>query len=153
MSLQLRFVIIKRRYKMVKKAPLCSNRIRKINGSFAFIEHRFLRYGFFSSLGHHELLLYFFLILAADRDGLSFYGYDKICSLLRISIDEYIQARNGLIENDLIAFDGYFYQVLSLPDKTSIPPGRLLKTRKEMEAHDPATIHQLIRHSLEENRG
>ena len=57
--------------------PLVSHRVRSINGSFAFIEHRFLRHGFWASLSHHELLLYFFLILVADRQGLSFYSYDK----------------------------------------------------------------------------
>ena len=65
----------------------CPDRIRKINGSFAFIEHRFLRDGFFASLDHHELLLYLFLIIVGDRNGVSFYGYDKICTLLRTSLD------------------------------------------------------------------
>jgi hypothetical protein len=65
-------------------------------------------------------LLYFFLVLAGDRNGLSFYSYDKICTLLGICLDQYIQARDGLLEKDLIAFDGTIYQVLSLPVK-SIP--------------------------------
>jgi len=82
--------------------PLVSYRVRSIYGSFAFIEHRFLRHGFRASLGHHELLLYFFLVLVADRQGLSFYSYDKICSLLTISIDEYILARDSLINKDLL---------------------------------------------------
>ncbi|MFN2354252.1 MAG: hypothetical protein ABR512_06990, partial [Desulfopila sp.] len=51
----------------------------------------------------------------ADRQGLPFYSYDKICSLLTISVDEYILARDGLINKDLLAFDGTFFQVLSLP--------------------------------------
>ena len=63
----------------------------------------FLRNGFFATLTHHELLLYVFLILVADRNGLSYYNYDKICILLRISVDEYIFARDALIEKDLIA--------------------------------------------------
>lgn len=83
--------------------PLVSNRVRKINGSFAFIEHRFLRHGFWASLGHEELLLYFFLVLVADRDGLSFYPYDKICSQLTIDVDSYILARDNLINKDLQA--------------------------------------------------
>ncbi len=135
---------------MIKKDPLCPNRIRKITGSFAFIEHRFLRHGFFSWLEHFELLLYFFLILVSDRNGLSYYAYDKICSLLRIPVDEYILARDGLIEKNLIVFDGYFYQVLSLPDKSIIRSNSPLNTQKEMEKHDPATIHQIIKHSLGE---
>ena len=123
--------------------PLVSHRVRSINGSFAFIEHRFLRHGFWASLGHHELLLYFFLVLVADRQGLSFYSYDKICSLLAISVDEYILARDSLINKDLLAFDGTFFQVLSLPPEP-IRLSQLLQNKEDMEREDPATIHQLI---------
>ncbi|MEE9420700.1 MAG: hypothetical protein V3W43_14560 [Desulfatiglandaceae bacterium] len=57
---------------MIAKKPLYLQRVRKINGSFAFIEHRFLQSGFWEALSHHELLLYIFLILVADRQGLSY---------------------------------------------------------------------------------
>ncbi|MDL1979487.1 MAG: hypothetical protein LWX52_15595 [Deltaproteobacteria bacterium] len=63
---------------MIKTRILSPNRVRRITGSFAFIEHRFLRDGFWDSLTHDELLLYLFLILAADRNGISYYSYDKI---------------------------------------------------------------------------
>jgi hypothetical protein len=128
----------------IEKKPLESHRIRKIAGSFAFIEHRFLRHGFWSSLGHHELLLYLFLVIVADRNGLSYYCYDKICSLLQITVDDYILARNLLIEKDLIAFDGSLFQVLSLPQKPPSSSASVLKTAKDMQTHDSATIHQLI---------
>jgi hypothetical protein len=62
---------------MIEKSPLCPERVRTITGSFAFIEHRFLRDGFWTSLSHHELLLYTFLILVADRKGLSCYSFYK----------------------------------------------------------------------------
>lgn len=124
--------------------PLVSNRVRQINGSFAFIEHRFLRHGFLATLGHHELLLYFFLVLVSDRQGLSFYSYDKICSLLAISVDEYIMARDNLINKNLIAFDGTFFQVLSLPRSPVNQSARLLKNPDDMETSDPATIGQII---------
>jgi hypothetical protein len=127
----------------VEKSPLEPNRIRKISGSFAFIEHRFLHDGFWANLDHHQLLLYLFLIIVADRNGLSYYSYDKICTLLRISVDEYILARNALIDQNLIAFDGHLFQVLSLPEKIIRPVSRTLKTHKQMQAHDPATIGQL----------
>jgi hypothetical protein len=123
--------------------PLVSHRVRSIGGSFAFIEHRFLRHGFWASLGHHELLLYFFLVMVSDRQGLSFYSYDKICSLLAISVDEYLVARNNLIDKDLLAFDGTFFQVLSLPPEP-VRLSRLLQNTEDMEREDPATIHQLI---------
>jgi hypothetical protein len=63
---------------MIKTRILSPNRVRRITGSFVFIEHRFLRDGFWDSLTHDELLLYLFLILAADRNGISYYSYDKI---------------------------------------------------------------------------
>ena len=53
--------------------------------------------------------------MASDRNGLSFYSYDAICTLLELSLDEYIAARDKLINKDLIAFDGSLFQVLSLP--------------------------------------
>ncbi len=133
---------------MIEKTPLCPNRVRKITGSFAFIEHRFLRDGFWASLDQHELLLYLFLVIVADRMGMSYYSYDKICTLLRFCVDEYILARNSLIEKDLIAFDGKFFQVLSLPEKVSKRSCLPLKDHEDMDNHDPATIHQLIVNSL-----
>lgn len=129
---------------MIEKRILCPERVRKIAGSFAFIEHRFLRDGFFASLGHHELLLYAFLVLAADRCGISFYGYDRLCSFLRFTVEDYIQARNQLIEKDLLAFDGTLFQLLSLPEKPVLNHTALLKTADDMEKSDPATIHQIF---------
>ncbi len=133
---------------MIERTPLCPHRVRKITGSFAFIEHRFLRDGFLQSLTHHELLLYLFLVLVGDRNGLSFYSYDKICTLLRVSVEEYIMARNGLIKKDLIAFDGHLFQVLSLPQSPVVEAPRLLKTDEDMAEKDPATVHQIIVNSL-----
>jgi len=133
---------------MIKTKILSPNRVRRITGSFAFIEHRFLRNGFWDSLTHHELLLYLFLILAADRNGIFYYSYDKIYSLLKISMDEYRNARNALMDKDLIAFDGYFFQVLSLPEKLANNHLRLLKSQQQMEKYDPATICNLIGQSL-----
>ena len=134
---------------MMEKAPIIPQRVRRINGSFAFIEHRFLRDGFWSSLDHQELLLYLFLIMVGDRRGISFYCYDRISNLLGISVDAYILARNSLIKKDLIAFDGKFFQVLSLP-KNVVVTSQPLTNQEEMEKHDPATIHQLIADSLGE---
>ena len=135
---------------MITKTPLDRDRVRKIAGSFAFVEHRFLRSGFFSVLTHHELLLYVFLVLVADRNGLSYYSYDKICILLKITLDDYIIARDGLIEKDLIAFNGHLFQVLSLPKQP--PQDRApLKNSDDMQTHDPATIEQIITKSMGAN--
>jgi len=129
---------------MTSRKPLVGDRIRKIEGSFAWIGHRFLRGGYFTNLGHHELLLYFFLLLVADRQGLSYYHYDKICSLLGISLDDYIVARNLLIDKDLVAFDGTFFQVLSLPRSPVIQSAKVLQNQDDMKTFDRATIEQIM---------
>ena len=101
--------------------------------------------GFSAALSHHELLLYFLLVLVSDRQGLSFYSYDKLCSLLALSLDDYLQARDGLIQKDLIAFDGTIFQVLSLPERPAWTPSSILRTPADMERKDPATIDHICR--------
>ncbi len=132
---------------MIEKRPILPARVRRIEGGFAFIEHRFLRNGFLESLDLAQLALYVFLVLVSDRNGLSYYAYDKICALLRLSLDEYIFARDQLIENDLIAFDGRLFQVLALPDKAPQAPKPLV-SEADMNTHDPASVRRLIETSL-----
>jgi hypothetical protein len=133
---------------MIEKRILCRDRVRRIGGSFGFIEHRFLRDGFFASLTHDELLLYVFLVVAGDRAGLSYYSYDKICTMLAMDVDDYIAARNGLIGKDLLAFDGRLFQVLSLPEKPAVDAHRLLRTKEDMAERDPATVSRIIKNAF-----
>ena len=132
------------------RAPLVPSRVRRLAGhSFSFLPHRFLRDGFFALLSRDELALYLLLVLAGNRDGVSFYRYDPLCSLLRCCLDDYLAARRGLIAKDLIAFDGTRFQVLSLPDVPDRLPLGPLKTPADFEDHDPATIRQAILPSLD----
>jgi hypothetical protein len=79
-------------------------------------------------------------VIAGDRNGLSFYSYDSICNLLQMSVDQYVQARNALINNDLIAFDGTIFQVLQLPETA---PASKPKSR-------PSALDRLIKKTLKE---
>jgi len=126
---------------MLSKKIINPERIRRIHGGFSFIPHRFLTDGFLDSLSQKEILLYLFLVMVSDRHGLSFYSYNAICSLLQITADQYIATRNGLIEKDLIDFDGNVFQVLDLPVK----PIRASKPKQH-----PLTVSKLIRQSLGE---
>jgi hypothetical protein len=146
--LRLTTIFIRQEDAMIQKTPLVSHRIRTINGSFAWISHRFLSQGFWGSLTHHELLVYLFLVIVGDRQGLSYYSFDKICSLVAITPDEYIVARDGLINKDLISFDGHLFQILSLPEEVISNPQSPLITKEEMQREDPATISQIIAKSL-----
>lgn len=102
---------------MITKRILRTDRIRQTGQRFSFIPHRFLLDGFFKSLTNDELLLYFFLVLASDKNGVSYYGKKSICDHLHIVEDVYQTALEGLITRDLLAFDGVFFQVLDLPDR------------------------------------
>jgi hypothetical protein len=129
---------------MIKKKVLDPNRVRRIERGFSFIPHRFLTDGFLSALDQKEMLLYFFLVLVSDRQGLSFYSYDTICSLLQLSVDDYIGARDALIEKDLIAFDGTLFQVLDLPAKAPA----LIRREGAPQHHK---VRRLISQALEGN--
>jgi len=113
---------------MISRDPIDYERIRKISGSFSWIDHRVLTQGFLKAMSRDEILLYFFLVLVGDKNGVSFYGYDKICDLLKIEADDYLQARNALIRSELIAFENGRFQVLALPAKqapVNTPPSRM----------------------------
>jgi hypothetical protein len=134
------------------RPPPRPDRIRRITGGFAFVPNDFLHQGFFASLSHAERSLYFFLVLAGDRNGVSYYAHDRICDALEITHDEYLLVRNSLVDKDLIAFDGGRFQVLSLPPAPIVPPPRPLVTQEDFEDHDPATIQHIIRSSLARRR-
>ena len=118
---------------MIRKKILNPDRIRSIKGGFSFIPHRFVTDGFLSSLNQKQLLLYLFLVLVSDRYGLSYYAYDSICSLLQLTLEDYIQARDDLLKRDLIAFDGTLFQVLQLPAKPQAPSASKPDGRQAVE--------------------
>ena len=115
---------------MITKKILNLDRIRQMEGGFSFIPHRFLTDGFLEALRQPELLLYIFLVLAADRYGLSYYSDKRICLLLHMTEAQYIAARDGLIKKDMIVFDGMLFQVLSLPPGST--QRSMKKTRRQL---------------------
>ena len=134
----------------MSRPPIRPDRVRTVRRGFAAIPNRFLHEGFFASLDHVERSLYFFLVLAGDRAGVSDYRYDRICSTLEITVDDLLAARNALIDRDLVATDGTRYQVLSLPSSPVAPPRQPLITQDDLERDDPATIRKLIRTSFDQ---
>lgn len=135
------------------RTPIVPERVREIKGQpFGFIPQRFLKDGFLSSLHPDELVLYVLLILAANRHGVSFYGYDTICSILSFHLERYLQARNALISRDLIAFDGTRFQVLALPEHPVALSRKPLHDQADLEQNDPATIRSIVRAALHHDR-
>ncbi|MHC4638917.1 MAG: hypothetical protein ACYTBV_15685 [Planctomycetota bacterium] len=98
--------------------------IRKIKSSFAWIDHRLLRNGFLGVMTHQDMALYLFLVLAADRNGVSFYRKEKICDALSFDFRQFEIARDRLINFKLVAFEAYtvlspngYYQILPIESK------------------------------------
>ncbi len=106
---------------MYDKRILNSSRVRKIEGSFSWIDHRFITGGFLRDLSAVEILLYFFLVTVSDRNGISFYHDDKICSLVKIGLVSLGEARDVLVSKSLLAYEYPIYQVLSLPAQPLTP--------------------------------
>ncbi len=135
--------------RIVPREPIRPERVRRIGpDGFAFVPNRFLREGFFASLAPAERELYFLLVLAGDRHGLSFYHHDSICALLQMELETYLRARNALITRDLISYDGTRFQVLSLPERPNTAPTRELRTPEDFAEHDHATIRVMLRRSF-----
>ena len=87
---------------------------------FGWIDHRFLSEGFLAQLSGEALRLYVFLVLVANKTGVSWYSYDRICTHLKMDLETYLAARDELLRSALIAYDDHVFQVL--PVKTPQPP-------------------------------
>jgi len=118
---------------MAIKKLLYPERVRKIEGSFSWIDHRFVTGGFLHDLSMIEILLYLFLVAVSDRNGLSFYHDDRIASLLKIDLPALGKAREGLIRRSLLAYEFPLYQILSLPPRPMGLPSKEDRARQEQE--------------------
>ena len=103
---------------MIKKRILVPERLRRPPATgWSWIDRRFLReHG--EALSREALLLYLFLAAVADRHGLSFYSDHALTCRLRLTQPALEQARQELLERDLIAHQLPLVQVLALPTPT-----------------------------------
>jgi len=83
------------------------------------VDRRFVR-EHMAYLSREAVLLYFFLSAVADRHGQSFYGDATLALLLRMTLPALVQAREELLDRDLIAHQVHFTQVLSLPPSAGV---------------------------------
>jgi hypothetical protein len=122
--------------------------VRRITGSFAWIDHRVLRHGYLQAMTHQEIALYLFLILAADRHGVSFYRKEKICNLMTLNFEQFEVARDRLISYELIAFEGYsaftpngYYQVLPVNEaKHPVRPSEITQLTRDLSQKWPTGV-------------
>jgi hypothetical protein len=100
---------------MIPKRILVPARLRRppVTG-WSWVDRRFVR-EHMDRLSREAVLLYFFLAAVADKHGLSFYGDGTLATLLRMTPPALVQARDELLDHDLIASETRLTQVLSLP--------------------------------------
>jgi hypothetical protein len=121
---------------MIEKKLLRPERLRRVPSSFSWLDHRLMREGIVLRLQPAELLLYFFLVLVGDREGLSFYSLKSIARYLKLPPDVLEKTRRSLCQRGLIAYQEPLYQVLSLPvnQEQVTPPPRPRQRNAEVES-------------------
>jgi hypothetical protein len=99
---------------MTEKRILVPKRLRRPPPTgWSWVDRRFLReHG--DQLSREAVLLYFFLAAVADRHGLSYYSDSTLTCRLRLTQQVLEQARQELLDRDLIAQQVPLVQVLSL---------------------------------------
>ena len=94
--------------------PVDPTRVRTLPRHFAWVDHRLrdrLR-----ALRLEEIALLFFLHLAADRHGLSFWSDATIARKLSLREGDVLQARLRLVAQGLVVYRYPLYQLLPLAD-------------------------------------
>lgn len=108
---------------MTRPKPLVPSRVRAVEHPFGWVPFRLLTSGTLKQLSAEASLLYFFLSLVADPKGLSYWGDERIAQQLGLPQCLLEQARQELVDRDLVAHGGLLYQVLSLPQTLRAPSG------------------------------
>jgi hypothetical protein len=107
-----------------RPTPLQPERLRTPERPFGWVPFRLLRGGWLGQLSAGSQLLYFFLCLVADRQGLSYWGDPRLAQVLGLGEAEVARARAALGAHDLVAYADGLYQVLSLPASPAVSVGR-----------------------------
>jgi hypothetical protein len=100
-----------------EEEPVDPSRVRRPPRHFAWVDHR-LR-DRLHSLSLEEIALLFFLHLAADRNGCSFFSDPTLARKLSLREGDVIEARHGLIRRGLVAYRFPLYQILPLEEDAS----------------------------------
>ena len=104
---------------MIQKRILVPDRVRRLpRTDWAWVDRRFLR-DFAPKLSGDAVFLYYLLIAVSDKNGLSFYGDNSLAQMIRTPQGRLLQARQELVDWNLIAYDSPLTQVLALPSLKS----------------------------------
>jgi hypothetical protein len=94
--------------------PVCPDRLRTPPEHFAWIDHRLRDQ--LARLSLEEIALLFFLHLAADKFGCSYWSDAAAAKRLAIPSGALTEARLGLVRKGLVAYRYPLYQILPLEE-------------------------------------
>jgi hypothetical protein len=106
---------------MIQKQILRPERLRQVPTQFSWIDQRLVRENFLRHGQPSAWALYLVLVTVADAQGLSYYSEATLSRLLKLEAQQLAQARQQLIQADLLAYDQPLYQVLALPPAAVAP--------------------------------
>ncbi len=106
---------------MIQKQILRPDRLRQVPAQFSWIDQRLVRENFLRHGQPSAWALYLVLVTVADAQGLSYYSEATLSRLLKLEARQLAQARQQLIEADLLAYHSPLYQVLALPPASTAP--------------------------------
>jgi len=132
----------------MQKRLLVPSRVRRVPRQFSWVDQRLVRDRHIARCDPEALALYLFLITVADAQGLSFYADASIERLLSFSPQRLGQARAGLVEAGLIAYEAPLYQVLALEPATPTPPP--IRAPSGHAAGQLQAMRELLRQALED---
>ena len=92
------------------REPVSPERVRTLPKHFAWVDHR-LR-DILHRLTLEEVALLFFLHLAADRSGCSFWADSTIARKIGLREGEVVRARQGLLQKGFVAYRYPLHQIL-----------------------------------------
>lgn len=97
-----------------QREPLDRARVRVPPPHFAWVDHRVRDR--LHTLSLEEIALLFFLHIAADRNGCSFWADATLAKRLNLKEGDLIQARYGLVHKGWILYRFPLYQLLPLSE-------------------------------------
>lgn len=110
----------------MEKILLRTERVRTVPRRFGWVDQRLLDHpdDYLRRCGSRSLALYLVLVLVGDARGMSYYSDKRLSAMLGWTCAKVREARQGLIDADLLAYHCPLYQVLSLrPAKPPEPSG------------------------------
>jgi hypothetical protein len=96
------------------KRILQPERLRQIPSQFSWVDHRLVRSNYLMRASATAWALYLVLVTVGDEHGLSYYSDRTLQRLLRLNQHQLEQARQTLIQAEVIAYEAPLYQVLQL---------------------------------------